>query len=221
MIRQRWLRVPLASPSHIDGAFALGYRITGGVDDAWSVRFNSFKFGPPQARTAGITVIRAVLPSLIREIFAGTTMNAQRVTFVPALGSRETTADPNGAIAILAQSCARVFDNPVRLDLLTKSPHESLHQSGAGADVRAEIVRNAGYRAGAVEADVVVVFDDFITRGDTLGRIADSIKVATPNVRVYGVALAKNQGVDYLDPATANAHLVPELADLWDQQVGR
>ena len=155
--------------------------------------------------------------SLMRQLLAGFDVVMREVTFVPALGSAETTANPDGPISSLVLACANVFGNPVRLDLLSKQPHDSLHRSGGTADVRAEIIRNAEYRADGVAARVVVVFDDFITRGDTLGAIANAIKASNPTVRVYGVAFAKNQGVDYIDQTIANDHLLPALADLWDQ----
>ena len=216
-IEQRWIRTGLSARSHIDGAFVLGYRITGGGSNVWSERFNRFKFGPPRSQAAGTAIIRATMGSLMKQLLAESNVLMGQMTFVPALGSGETTANPGGPIASLVRASANVFGNPFRLDLLTKKPHDSLHRSGGTADERAEIIRNAEYRSGVIGASVVVVFDDFITRGNTLGAIANAIKDANPNVRVYGVALAKNQGVDYLNPDTANNHLLPELANLWDR----
>ena len=216
-IGQRWAQTWLSSHSRIDGAFVLGYRTTGGGSNAWSERFNRFKFGPPRSQGVGIAVIRATMGSLTKQLLAGSNVPMREMTFARALGSGKTTANPGGPIAALTMAGARVFGNPFRLDLLTKQPHDSLHMSGDTADVRAEIIRNAGYRAGVISARVVIVFDDFITRGDTLGAIADAIKDTNPNATVNGVALAKNQGVDYLDPDTANDHLLSALSDLWDQ----
>lgn len=216
-INQNWIHTWLPARSLIDGAYVLGYRVTGGERDAWSERFNRFKFGPPRSRTAGIAVMQATMGSLMRQLFAGKNVRPQDVTFAPALGSHERTANANGRISSLALACAGVFGSPFRLNLLSKQPHDSLHRSRGNADVRAEIIRNAEYRADAVAAHAVVVFDDFITRGNTLGAIANAIKATNPTVRVYGVAFAKNQGVDYIDAATANDHLLPELADLWDE----
>ena len=219
-IDQKWIQAPLSAQSRIDGAFVLGYRVTGGAPNAWSERFNNFKFGTPLSRTAGIAVMRATMGSLLRQLLGGLTVNMQDVTFVPALGSGETMANPDGPVASLALNCANVFGNPFRLNLLSKKPHPSLHGSGGNADERAEIIQNAEYQAGPVVARVVVVFDDFITRGDTLGAIANAVKATNPTVRVYGVAFAKNERVGYIDPATANNHLLPELANLWDHHEG-
>ncbi len=200
----------------------MGYRLTGRNYDGlnrWSERFSRFKFGPRQSQEAGIAVIQATIGSLMKQLLAGSNVLMEEVTFVPALGSGETTANPNGRIASLTTAGANVFGNLYRLDLLTKKPHERLHRPGRTADQREEIIRNAEYRAGSVTARVVFVFDDFITRGDTLGAIANAIKHTNPNLRVYGVALAQNQGVEYFDtdPDTVNDHLLPELANLWDQ----
>ena len=66
-INQRWTQTWLSTPSRIDGAFVLGYRITGGgpnVRNAWSERFNRFKFGPLRSQHAGIAVIRTTMGSL-------------------------------------------------------------------------------------------------------------------------------------------------------------
>ena len=217
-IDQTWIKAQLSAHSRIDGAFVLGYRVTGGGPNVWSERFNRFKFGPPTSCAAGIAVMQATMGSLTRQLLDGLSpIGIQEVTFVPALGSGETTADPNGAVASLALHCASVFGNPFRLNLLSKNPHASLHGSGGRADMRAEVIQNADYRAGPVAARVVVVFDDFITRGDTLGAIANAIKATNPTVRVYGVAFAKNEGVGYIDLDTVNNHLLPALANLWDQ----
>ena len=216
-INQSWTQTWLSARSRIDGAFVLGFRITGGGANDWSDRFNRFKFGPPRSQATGIAVMQATMGSLLRQLLTGSNVLMRDVTFVPALGSSETTANPNGPISSLARACSNAFGNPFRLNLLSKRPHDSLHRSGGTADARAEIIRNAEYQAAVVEARVVLVFDDFITRGDTLGAIANAIKATNPSVRVYGVAFAKNQGIDYIDPDTANDHLLPALADLWDQ----
>jgi hypothetical protein len=39
----------------------------------------------------------------------------------------------------------------------------------------------------------VFVFDDLIPRGSTLNRITKAIKVANPDTKVYGFALAKKE----------------------------
>lgn len=217
-INQRWTPAQLPARSQIDGAFVLGFRITGDGTNDWSARFNRFKFGTARSRIAGIAVMKAAIGSLLRQLFAASNLAVSDVAFAPALGSAEATATPTGSNSALARACANVFGNPICLDLLSKRPHESLHRSRGAAEARAEIIRNADYRASKVKARAVIVFDDFITRGDTLGAIANAIKSANPSVLVFGVALAKNQGIEFIDPVTANDHLLPALADLWDQR---
>ena len=131
-INQRWIQTWLSARSRIDGAFVLGFRITGGGSNVWSDRFSNFKFGPPRSQAAGIAVMQATMGSLMRQLLVGSNVPMREVTFVPALGSGETTADPNGAVASLALHCASVFGNPFRLNLLSKNPHASLHGSGGG-----------------------------------------------------------------------------------------
>lgn len=216
-MNQAWIQANLSASSQIDGAFVLGYRITGGGTNDWSARFNRFKFGNQRSRVAGIAVMQAALGVLMRRLFASSGIAAHEVTFVPALGSAETTANPAGPISNLVRACASVFGNPVSINLLSKRPHERLHSPGRTADARAKIIRNAGYQATRVQARAVLVFDDFITRGDTLGAIANAIKATNPKVSVYGVAFAQNQGIDFIDAATANDHLLPALAGFWDK----
>ena len=211
----------LDSYSQLDGAFALGYRVTRGPIDSWTTRFTNFKFGPPRSRIAGNTVMSTAVQQLVTNVSQSLGVTPQEVTFMPVLGSQETTANSNGALVSLALVCANACGCAFRMDLLNKKKHPSMHSTYRTAEERQTIIQEAVFTAGAVNTPVVVIFDDFITRGDTLGAWADAIKTSNPGVKVYAVALAKNEGYDYLpDPATANAHISAELAQMWDQIVG-
>ena len=217
---QHWLFFKnLDSYSQLDGAFTVGYRITSGPVDGWTTRFTNFKFGPPRSRIAGNTVMSTAVQQLMAYMSETHGVAPHEVTFMPVLGSSETKANPSGALTSLALACSKACGCAFRMELLSKNPHPSLHGSSRTAEQRAAIIRDAGYTASVLGAPVVVIFDDFITRGDTLGSWADAIKAANSGVMVYAVALAKNEGYAYLpDPATANAHIPSELAQMWDEQ---
>ena len=103
-------------------------------------------------------------------------------------------------------------------DAITKKVHRPLHNT-TNANRRREILDNAGYKSRKFRDKDIVIFDDFITRGDTLSHIAQAIHAKNQEVSVYGVALGKTErrayhknwfGVDL-----SNDH-VPEKWDiLW------
>ena len=79
----------------------------------------------------------------------------------------------------------------------------------------------AGYESSAIDADTILVFDDFITRGSTLSHIAQAILRENPRVRVYGLALCKTEGrgfnKDRFGVELSNDHVPGEWRTLWDR----
>lgn len=173
-------------------AFTIGYRLTGEGADPWTRRFNRFKGKWKPALYGGLEMMKAAVPGLVE----GLALTPSRTVFVPALSSRETEARQKGVLAVVAEQCAAAAGTGFDRGALTKDAHEPLHGAD-GAAHRYEILEEANYRAEPVDADSVFVFDDLITRGDTLSHIARAILEANPNVRVYGVALAKTERRSY------------------------
>ena len=73
--------------------------------------------------------------------------------------------------------------------MLERSSPSPLTRRGTAARNNANPPRSAG--------SDVVVFDDFITRGDTLSHVARAIQSTNPQVTVYGVGLAKTERLGF------------------------
>lgn len=101
------------------------------------------------------------------------------------------------------------------IDALTKNAHGKIHNLYSVDGRNAELDK-AQYRSKKLDAKSVFVFDDLITRGDTLSRIALAVLEANPTSKVYGIALAKNESTAWC-PNPDNAHIPKKWDTLWKQ----
>lgn len=174
-------------------AFTIGYRFTDDSSDEWTKRFNGFKAKRLKALRGGATVMGSAVPRLVKRLG----LDASRTVFVPALSSRETVASEDGVLWKLTRYCAQAANTRFVGDAIVKQAHEPLHKYFK-ADRRREILDAAEFESRKIRrADSVLVFDDFITRGDTLSHIAQAILHANPRVSVYGVGLSKTERRSY------------------------
>ena len=173
-------------------AFTIGYRFTDDRGDEWTRRFNGFKAKQRGALRGGAVLMGSAVPGLL----GGLGFDAARTAFVPALSSGETVASEDGVLCRLTRYCAQVAQARFVGDAITKKEHERLHKF-FNADRRREILDDADFRSGRIEADNILVFDDFITRGNTLSHIAQALLASNQRVRIYGVALAKTERLSY------------------------
>ena len=183
-MRFRWLDEH-AGLAH---AFTVGYRFTDDGSEAWTSRFNRFKRKSSPAIYGGLELLQAAVPRLVR----GLGLDVSRTVFLPALSSAETTAAEKGVLPVVTCECARATGATFVRDAIRKKAHQPLHRFYT-ADKRRELLDAAKYRSAPIEAATVLVFDDFITRGDTLSHVAQAILSANPRVTVYGVGLAKTE----------------------------
>ncbi len=138
---------------------------------------------------------------------------------VPALSSSETIASEKGLLPFLTRRCAEATEADFVHDAITKQAHQPIHGIYNAADRRA-VLDKAEYKAGNIDADSVLVFDDFITRGDTLSHIAEAILESNPGATVYGVALGKAERRAYhrrYGIEISNDHVPQRWDTLWEQ----
>lgn len=192
-------------------SFTIGYRITDNNAEYWTARFNRFKAKDRGAIVGGVTMMKEAVPQLVR----GLGLDVSRTTFVPALSSSETVASKKGLLPVLARRCAEATGADFVHDAITKQAHQPIHGIYDAA-VRGAVLDNAEYKASNIDAHNILVFDDFITRGDTLSHIAQSILESNAGTRVYGVALGKAERLSW-DPNVSNAHVPQEWDTLWEQ----
>jgi hypothetical protein len=201
----RWL----SQSEGITHSYTLGYRFKDDDKEVWTERFNRFKEKDVPALTGGARLLYAAVPKLIQAL----DVDVADTVFIAALSSGETTADGDRAVPWITKECAGLVGARFEIAALSKNAHQKIHTFYSVVERNAELDK-AEYKSKKLKATNVFVFDDFITRGDTLSRIALSILATNPKSSVYGVALAKNESKPYcLNPS--NDHMPSEWDDAW------
>ena len=198
----------------VAAAFTVGYRLEDRPEDQWSARFTKYKFDPDEASTEGAARLMAYAARLL---VRGLGLDPGRMVFAPALRSAETSADPDGRLALLASRCAGACR--FQPGLLQKEAHLPTGRGGLYPEFRSLLVEDAGYRAASTDAETIVIVDDFIATGKTLSLAATAILERNPHVTVYGFALAKpewhNLMLDWHDVDISNDHIPAEWSWIW------
>ena len=211
-----WKKVKLNVNEGLVGCFTIGYRFIDDGDDNWTNRFNRFKDKKQAARYGAVNLMRTVVPLLVTQL----KLHTSRTVFIPALSSNETIASEKGILSVITRVCAKTTSVKFVPDAITKKPHAPLRYSG-NAYNRNKILDEADYKSRRIEAKNILVFDDFITRGETLSHIAQAIHETNGEVRVYGVGLGKNERRSYqmrrFGVKISNNHIPEEWDELWQQ----
>jgi hypothetical protein len=163
-----WMGFPYLSQSAgISYSYALGYRLKDGGGEPWTARFNRFKANEKAAIYGGARLLYGAVPKLI----AALDVDRGECVFITALSSGETNADLKRALPYITRESAGIVGIRFELDALTKNAHGKIHNLYSVDGRNAELDK-AEYKSKKLEAKKVFVFDDLITRGDTLSRIA-------------------------------------------------
>jgi hypothetical protein len=187
---------------------ALGFRITD-IPDAWTQRFNEFKFGSGVGKEAAMRGASAVLSDAAHSLVLGGS-----VAVVGAISSADERLDRSGGIARLGEAVSARNGWSWCPGVLTKRRHQSRHQMGGNAIVRDAVVDGV-YSALHVDAATVLVIDDFATRGSTIADIARAIRQTTPGAKILGLVLGKNESIAWCGGAVNNGHIPAEYERLW------
>jgi hypothetical protein len=194
----------------MDQAFTLAYRITDDSGELWTARFNRFKAKDKEALVGGGQIFVSTLPALMQAIGA----NPVDSIFIPALSSTETVCTEKGCVSTLAKWSAEATGALYAPGILMKQVHRPIHAIYDAGSRGAELDK-AAYVAARVDRSTVFIFDDLITRGGTLSRIAQAVRLANPGVgRVYGVALGKTERRAYWG-TLSNDHVPQERDRQW------
>jgi len=197
-------------------SFTIGYRFTDDGADGWTARFNKFKAKRQAAIRGGVNLMRTAVPLLVRRLG----LDPSRTVFVPALSSSETVASEKGVLSVLTRCCAKAANAGFALDAITKKPHRPLHNI-YNSGRRREILDEADYKSRRIRAENILIFDDFITRGDTLSHIAQAIHEANRGVNVYGVGFGKTERRAYhrdrFGVEISNDHVPEKWETLWEE----
>lgn len=205
-----WMEFPyLTNSTGLTRTYTLAYKLTDNAGEKWTARFIRFKNKDSKALFGGARLFYAAFPPL----FESLQLNGNDSVFVSALSSSEKTADPNRSIPYITSELAAVVGAHVSIGSISKQVHSKIHNLYK-ADLREAELDKAKYVCGQLPATNVFVFDDFVTRGGTLSRVAQAVKASNPEAKVYGVALAKTERISYC-PHPDNSHVSPAWDKIW------
>ena len=187
----------------------VGFRITDQPTEKWTRRFNRFKYGNPTAVTAAVRVFTMAFENVR---YPGN----PRMVVVSAISSGHTEVDLRTPPARLGRALAYSRSWEWRPDLLSKRPHPSI--SGIRSASERDAAVSGVYSATPIEGDpgIVLVVDDFCTRGATLTDIARAIRQANPRWRIRAASLAKTERADYWQGTLTNDHIPEGLDSVWN-----
>lgn len=194
----------------ITGAFTIAYKITDDGSELWTHRFNRFKNKDKEALAGAVYTFARAVPPLVKKLG----IDPVSTLFIPALSSGETSASEKGFIPILTKITADQAGAKYDVSVLKKNAHAPIHNFYSAAS-RSQELEKANYSATTlVGIETAMVFDDLITRGGTLSRIAKAILAKNAQVKIYGVALGKTERRAYWGELT-NQHVSAEWDAHW------
>ncbi|MDV4160573.1 hypothetical protein R1538_05495 [Rhizobium leguminosarum] len=208
--RAGWMEFPYLSVNQgLTRTYTLAYKLTDDAAELWTSRFIRFKNKDHKTFYGGARLMYAALPPLL----ASMNLLAKDCVFVSALSSSETAADPNRQIPYIASQLAETMGAGLAIEAITKQPHNRIHDIYK-AELRQAELDKASYVSSKLPAPNVFIFDDFVTRGDTLSRVAQAVLETNPHSKVFGVALAKTERLSYC-PNPDNAHVPARWNEIW------
>lgn len=207
--RHDWMEFPrLSVNTGLDRTFTLAYKLTDKPAEKWSERFGRFKAAERKATVGAARLFYDAFPQMFRSLG----LPPRDCVFVSVLSSSETQADPKRAIPFIARELAELVDAREAIAAITKQRHAKIHlQPAHGRD--AELAK-AQYVSGQLPGRNVFIFDDFVTRGSTLSKVAQAVHAANPGSTVFGVALAKNERISYCY-TNENDHVPVRWNKIW------
>lgn len=186
----------------------IGFRITDRPDEKWTDRFNRFKYGEGPAVEAAMRAFCTAFEHIRYP-------EDPRIVVVSAISSGHSTVDPHTPAACLGRSLMDSRGWEWRTDLLSKRPHPRI--SGLRTAYERDAAVNGVYSATPIEGDpgIVLIVDDFCTRGATLADIARAIRQSNPRWAVSAACLAKTERARFWQGTLSNKHIPDELENAW------
>ena len=200
----RFFRLPVGDL----GLLTVGFRITDRPDEKWTRRFNRFKYGEPTAATAATRTFCAAFADFRP---AGN----PRVVVVSSVSSGHMIVEYDTPASRLACALARSRAWEWRPGVITKYPHPRI--SGIASAAERDATVDGVYLATPIggEPGLVLVVDDFCTRGATLADIARAIRESNPGWEIQAASLAKTERAAYWQGELTNAHIPDFLDATW------
>jgi hypothetical protein len=196
------------------GLYTLGFKLKDNTAEPWTSRFVDFKAGHQPAVRAGAATLATALQSLN---FAGW----GRVVTLGAISSGDTTLSPNSPVHSLCETVSRAQRWEWVQDVLTKRMHRSLHNLRGGFGERdAEVMHAYSATKIAGNPGIVVIIDDFLTRGATAADIRRAINSSNPGWHFACLSLGKTETMGFWRErwnfSISNSHIPLSLSTVWD-----
>ena len=197
-------RLPVGDLSLI----TVGFRITDRPGEKWTRRFNRFKYGEPAAIRAATRTFCAAFEDFLPP-------GNPRVVVVSSVSSGQNIVQHDTPASILASALARSRGWEWLPHHVTKDRHPRITGIPSAAERDATV--DGVYLSAPIggEPGLVIVVDDFCTRGATLADIARAIRESNPGWKVQGASLAKAERAAYWKGELTNAHIPDELDAIW------
>ena len=190
------------------GLLTVGFRITDRPGEKWTRRFNRFKYGEPSAAKAATRTFCAAFEDF-------RPAGDPRIVVVSSVSSGQNIAQHDTPASMLASALARSRAWEWRPGVITKDRHPRI--TGLPSAAKRDATVDGVYLAAPIGGDpgLVLVVDDFCTRGATLADIARAIRESNPGWRVQAASLAKVERAAYWKGKLTNAHIPDFLDATW------
>ena len=190
------------------GLLTVGFRITDRPGEKWTRRFNQFKYGRPSAARAATRTFCAAFSNIL---FTGD----PRVVVVSSVSSVQNIVQNDTPASMLASALAGSRAWEWLPHHVTKDRHPSLTRVASAAERDSTV--DGKYLAAPIggEPGLVIVVDDFCTRGATFADIARAIRESNPGWHIQPVSLAKAERASYWKGELTNAHIPDFLDATW------
>ena len=200
----RIFRLPVGDLSLL----TVGFRITDRPGEKWTRRFNRFKYGEPSAARAATRTFCAAFARF-------RPAEDPRVVVVSSVSSGQNIVQHDTPASRLASALAGSRAWEWLPHHVTKDRHPSLTSIASAAERDATV--DGVYLAAPIggEPGLVLVVDDFCTRGATFADIARAIRESNPGWEIQPVSLAKTERAAYWQGELTNAHIPDFLDATW------
>jgi len=190
------------------GLLTIGFRITDRPNEKWTRRFNQFKYGEPAAARAATRTFCARFEDFLPP-------GNPRIVVVSSISSGQNIVQHDTPASILASALAESRGWEWLPHHVTKDRHPRITGIPSAADRDATV--DGVYLAAPIggEPGLVIVVDDFCTRGATLADIARAVRESNPGWKIQGAGLAKAERAAYWKGELTNAHIPDELDAIW------
>lgn len=194
---------------------SLAWRFIDEPNEKWTFRLNQFKSNDMAAIQSACRLYTHVLSQIRWE-------NSLKRAIICAIPSSETSLPLGSALYTLGNAICECLGWQWHPKYLTKKTHRKIHSlnSASSRDSEVDNVYSTCYR---IDADVIIILDDFITRGATVADIVRAVRVSNPEAKIGCAVLGKNERRSYAKSNgfdISNGHLSDYFQKIWDANGG-